>query len=187
MKRITLLLVAFVAMISAMFDAALEQAHKALFKYMGTAGMVMQLNLYSQFTYDAALLLKAAGLVAASADGTLILDVGNGLLDCCLVLDVTALEVDSNDEGYTVILEGSNSATFAVAADIFPLATITIGDHLSTPQALLQQGADDTVGRYVVCVRNERNGNTYRYLRTRTQVVGTIATGINYMAWLAKD
>jgi hypothetical protein len=144
-------------------------------------------NLYSQRTYDAALLLKAAGLVAASADGTLILDVGNGLLDCDLVVDVTALEVDSSDESYTIVLEGSPDAAFGTAANIMPMAKITLGHHSSTAGALQAQGAEDAAGRYIVPCRNERGGTTYRYLRIRTVIAGTIATGINFTAWLAKD
>lgn len=144
-------------------------------------------NLYSQRTFDAALLLKAAGLVAASADCSLILDVGDGLLDADLVIDVTALEIGDNDESYTVILEGSPDAAFGTAGNIMPLAKITIGDHASTAGALQSQGADDVVGRYLVPVRNERAGTLYRYLRLRTAVAGTVATGINYSAWLAKD
>lgn len=144
-------------------------------------------NLYSQYTYDAALLLKAAGLVAASANSALILDVGNGLLDADMVIDVTALELDSNDESYTVVLEGSPDAAFGTAANITPLAMVVIGDHASTAGALQAQGADDVVGRYVVPFRNERNGTTYRYLRIRTVVAGTIATGINFSAFIGKD
>ena len=141
-------------------------------------------NLYSQYTYDASLLLKAAAAVGASADGTIILDVGSGLVCGDMVIDVTALDTGNNDESNTIILEGSNSATFGTAADIWPLANITIGDHASTCQALLQQGADDAVGRYVVPFRNERNGSLYRYLRIRTQIAGTNA-GITYSAFLA--
>ncbi len=144
-------------------------------------------NIYTQRTYDNDLLLKAAGLVAASADGSLILDVGTGLVDADLILDVTAMEVASNDESYTVVLEGSPDAAFGTATNITPLALIVMGDRLSTAGALQAQGADDTVGRYCVPCRNERNGTTYRYLRIRTVVAGTVATGINFTAWLAKD
>ncbi len=144
-------------------------------------------NLYSQYTYDAALLLKAAALVASSANGSLILDVGNGLVDADLVVDVTAMEIDSNDESYTIVLEGSPDAAFGTAANIMPLAMMVLGDHASTAGALAAMGADDAIGRFVVPCRNERNGTTYRYLRVRTVVAGTIATGINYSAWLAKD
>jgi len=146
-------------------------------------------NLYSQFTYDAALLLKASGLVAATANGSLILDVGAGLFDGYLVVDATAVEVDSNDESYEVILQGSSDATFGTAANISSLGSITIGDKASTRLAagVFQVGTDDVPGRYVMACRNERNGATFRYLRIKTIVAGTIATGINYTAWLAKD
>lgn len=144
-------------------------------------------NILSQRTYDAALLLKAAGLVAATGNGSLILDVGAGLVDADLVLDVTALEVDSNNESYEIIVQGSSDADFGTAANIVPLASMTLGDHASTRLGVMTLGADDTTGRYIVPVRNERNGTTYRYLRLTYVVVGTIATGINFTAWLAKD
>ncbi len=146
-------------------------------------------NLYSQKTYDAALLLKAAGLVAATANGSLVLDVGAGLMEGDLIIDATAVEIDSNDESYEVILQGSSDLAFGTAANIAPLTSITIGDKASTRLAagVLALGTDDVVGRYTLPCRNERNGTTYRYLRIKTIVAGTIATGINYSAWLAKD
>jgi hypothetical protein len=154
--------------------------------YLATMGLVLRANLYSQRTFDANLVLKAAGLVAASADGTIILDTGGlGLLDVDLIIDATAVEIDSSDESYTIILEGSPDATFGTAANIAALARIVIGHHSAT--AMAPQGFDDVPGRFMVPCRNERNGVTYRYLRIRTVVAGTIATGINYTAWLAKD
>ncbi len=176
------------AALAAFVLGTVEQAFDRLTVYMVNTGAIIPLNIYSQRTYDAALLLKAAGLVGASADGSLILDVGTGLLKADLVLDVTALEIDTTDESYTVILEGSPDAAFGTAGNIVPLAKITIGHHSSTAGVLQAQGPDDAVGRYLVPVRNERNGTTYRYLRIRTVVAGTIGSGgINFMAWLAKD
>ena len=52
-------------------------------------------NLYSQFTYDDDLEMKAAGLLAASSDGT-ILDLGEGLADGFLVIDLTACETSAD-------------------------------------------------------------------------------------------
>lgn len=189
MKRIKLLVAAFMAAVSTAADALLERAHKALFKYMGASGMVMQLNLYSQYTYDAELLLKAAALVAATADGTLELNVGAGLLCGHMVIDATAIEIDSNDESYEIILQGSTVAGFGTAAAIAALTSITVGDKASTRLAagVLATGTDDVPGRFVVPFRNESNGTIYPYLRIKTIVAGTIATGINYSAWLAKD
>lgn len=141
-------------------------------------------NKYSQRTYDNALLLKAAGAVAASADGTLIVDVGNGLVDAAFVVDVSAIEVDSADELYTIYVEGSPDANFGTAGNIAVVGMMKLG--AATPMA--PQGFADTVGRYMVPVRNERNGTTYRYIRIRTVVAGVaVVTGINYAAWLAKD
>ncbi len=144
-------------------------------------------NIYSQRTYDNALLLKAAALVASSAAGSLILDVGNGLVDADLIIDATAVEVDSSNESFEIVLQGSPDATFGTAANIVALASITVGHHSSTRLTALAQGTDDVVGRFLLPVRNEKNGTTYRYLRIATIVVGTIGTGINYTAWLAKD
>jgi hypothetical protein len=114
--------------------------------------------------------------------------VGAGLLDAFLVIDVTALEIDSNDESYEIVLQGTNTAAFATATDIYPLCSVTLGDKASTRLAagVLALGTDGTVGRYVLPFRNEQNGTTFRYLRIKTIVAGTIATGINYSAWVAK-
>lgn len=146
-------------------------------------------NLHSQHTYDAALLLKAAALVAATANGSLVLDVGSGMVKGDLIIDVTALEIDSNDESYEVILQGSSDLAFGTAANISSLCSVTMGDKASTRLAsgVFQVGTDDAIGRYTLPFRNERNGTTFRYLRIKTIVAGTIATGINYSAWLAID
>jgi hypothetical protein len=176
------------------FSKIAERMHLALARFMGAAGMVLYANLMSQRTYDAALLLKAAGLVAATADGTLILDVGGGapnpiigFLEADMIIDVTALEVDTNDESYIIILEGSPDPTFGTAANIAVLSRTVIGSTGAAAQAPQGTSVVDAVGRYTVPVRNERNGVTYRYLRIRTVVAGTIATGINYSCWLSKD
>ena len=136
-------------------------------------------NVYSQFTYDNDLKLKAAGLVASTTTETTILDLGAGLFDGYLILDVTAVETASGDEKYTVHIEGSNVA--AMSSGSVTLANIPLG-NLTAPA-----DAATTTGRFVVPVRNEQNGTTYRYVRIYTLVAGTIATGINFTAWLAKD
>lgn len=134
-------------------------------------------NLFSQFTYDNALLLKAAGLVAASADGT-ILDLGEGLFDGYLVLDVTAVEVATGDEIYTVSVEGSSVA--AMTSLSCCLAKKVLGN------LVVPMDNATGVGRFVVPFRNEDNGVLKRYIRLSTLVAGTIATGINFTAFLAK-
>ncbi len=136
-------------------------------------------NIYSQVTYDNALLLKAAGLVATTTTESVILDLGGGLVDADLILDVTAIEVASTDEKYTVHIEGSNVA--AMTSGSVTLVNIPLGNKTDPADAATG------VGRFLVPFRNEQNGTTYRYVRIYTLVAGTVATGINFTAFIAKD
>lgn len=144
----------------------------------GAFGLVKHGSLYSQHTYDADLLLKAAGLVAASAAAPLVIDLGPGFVDANIVIDVSALEVATGDEIYDIVLEGSNVA--ALATDSVELASMKLGNNPAPADA------DTTTGRKVLPFRNEMNGTLYRYVRLYTRVAGTIATGINYSAFIAK-
>ena len=135
-------------------------------------------NLYSQFTYDTALVAKTAGLLAASADGTII-DLGDGLVDGFLVIDLTACEIATGDERYTVSLEGSDVA--AMTSGSVCLAKKVFGNLVVPMDAALSAS-----GRYVIPFCNEEGGETFRYVRLSTLVAGTIATGINFSAFLAK-
>ena len=136
-------------------------------------------NDYSRFTYDHSTLLKSAGLVASSADGT-ILDIGAGLVDGYLVIDMTACEIASGDEIYTISLEGSNVA--AMTSGSVCLAKKVFGNLVVPMDAALS-----AAGRYVIPFRNEEAGTLYRYVRLSTLVAGNIATGINFLAFIAPD
>lgn len=135
-------------------------------------------NLYSQFTYDDDLKLQDAGLVAASANGDYIVDLGDGLFDGFAVIDVSAVEVADGDEIYDIYLEGSSVAAMTSAS--VALAQQRMGNATDPADA------DTGVGRFAVPVRNEQNGVLYRYVRLRFVIAGTIATGINTVAFLAK-
>lgn len=135
-------------------------------------------NKYSMFQYDDDLNLKSAGLVASTAAGVTILDMGPGIFDGFLVVDVSAVEVADGNEIYNISLEGSNVA--AMTSGSVSLATIEMGN------AGAPADADTSTGRFAVPVRNEQNGTVYRYVRIHTKVAGTVATGINYSAFLAK-
>lgn len=136
------------------------------------------------FQFDGLLEMKDAGLVAADAGATVdsaakIADVGTGLMCGTLVVDVTAIEVATGDEAYTVKFQGSSSPTFA--SDVNTLAAIQLGDSSVTGNS-----ADSAAGRYTVGVTNRgADGTHYRYVRVYTDVVGDIATGINYSAFIA--
>lgn len=144
------------------------------------------------FTFDADLQLKDAGLVAADAAATVssaarVLDVGAGRFEGRAVFDVSAIEIASGDERYTFIIQGSSSPTFA--SDIAILAALPVGDGSTIGTAFGGSGVDvdDTTGRFVLCFTNERNNVYYRYIRLWTDVAGAIATGINFIAWVAKE
>lgn len=133
----------------------------------------------NNFLYDDALSLRDASLLAATATEATILDLGAGLVDGNLVIDVSAIETASGNEKYTIHLEGSNVA--AMTSGSVTLANIPLGNTTDP---------SDTVtgtGRFVVPFRNEQNGTNYRYVRIYTLVAGTIATGINFAAFLAMD
>lgn len=137
------------------------------------------------YSYDSALVLKDAYLVAASAAAQVasadkIIDVGNSVFAGVLVIDVSAIEVDTNDEVYGIRVEGSNSATFA--SNIQSLAEIRLGSAGGLGANCLLS----TTGLYEVPFVNAQNDVVYRYIRAYTKVVGTIATGINYTAFVGK-
>jgi len=134
---------------------------------------------HSNFIYDNGLLLKAAGLLAASADGTII-DLGAGFVKGNVVIDLSACEIATGDEIYTVSLEGSNVA--AMTSGSVCLAKKVFGNLVVPMDAALS-----AAGRYVIPFRNEEGGTLYRYVRLSTLIAGTIATGINFSAFIAKD
>lgn len=135
-------------------------------------------NQYSMFQYDDDLSLKAAGLVATTTTETTIVDLGAGIVDGFLVLDVSAVEVADGSEIYLICLEGSNVA--AMTSGSVTLAQIEMG-NASAPA-----DADTATGRFAIPFRNEQNGTVYRYVRIYTEVAGTVATGINFAAFVAK-
>lgn len=136
------------------------------------------------YNIDIQTLLKDAGLVAASAAATVggaaqILDMGAARFEAVVVIDVSAVEIGTTDEIYTIIAQGSNSASFA--SGIQNLASIDLGANATgRPGGAI----DSLVGRYELMVTNEQADVTYRYIRLYTKVGGTIATGINYTAFL---
>lgn len=81
-------------------------------------------------SYDADLVLKDTGLVAASAAATVssaakIIDLGEGGVECDVVIDVSACEVASEDEGYRIAVQVSSDALFA--DDTYEIASVQLG------------------------------------------------------------
>lgn len=83
-------------------------------------------------------------------------------------VDVSAVDIVSNDELYHVILQGSDDAAFA--STIVNLAILSLGDNVV---ALGGSDEDAATGRFIVPFTNERNGTTYRFLRLFVDVTGT--------------
>ncbi|MCA1906246.1 MAG: hypothetical protein LDL11_06630 [Desulfarculus sp.] len=135
--------------------------------------------------YDSGLILKDAGLVAASAAGTVgglakIVTVGEGRVDGVLVVDVTAIEMASNDERYSIALQGSDVADFTTGSPkVEELACLNLGAN-----EVLSGNQDSAIGRYEVPMTNVKQGVAYPHLRLYTTVAGTVATGINFTARL---
>lgn len=135
-----------------------------------------------QTSFDTALLMKDAGLVAASAAATVagnarVIDLGAARVDGRVIIDATAIEVDSNNEKYDIELQVSNASNFG--SGIFIAGKVTLG-HSSTTN----ESASTAVGRRELAFTNEINGTVYRYARLFTRVAGTVSTGINYTAVL---
>jgi len=142
----------------------------------------------TQKTYDSSLVLKAAGLIAASAAVATIVDLGDCPCHADVVIDVTALEIASNDELYDIVIQGSPDSDFGTAGNIIDLASLTLG---AKEVMRSSSDRDSVIGRYLLGLRNEADlagvVTTFRYVRLYTVVAGTVATGINYSAYIAKQ
>lgn len=140
----------------------------------------------SNFIVDTSLRLHDGTLIAADGVGSGgILDLGaNSEVAGLIVIDATAVEVANNDEHYTLIFELSSSATFA--SDVHPMQAIGLGNNGIADSLLDNASADRGVGRYTLPFNNVVNGTVYRYCRLYVHVVGTIATGVAFTAYITQ-
>ena len=134
------------------------------------------------YPVDDDLLLKASAAVTSSAAGSLIIPCGDGYVDGVMVVDVSAMDIVSNDESYDLVLQGSPDSGFGTAGNIVELGAIHLG---AKEIKRTDSDADDETGRFVMPFHNERNGTIYPYLRIYTVVAGT-SPSITYKAWLSK-
>lgn len=139
------------------------------------------------YVFDTNLEMKDAGLVASSAAATVdsaakILDLGAGLVEGTVVVDVTAIEVADGNEKYEIEWQLSSDSDFGTAANIRCASVLKLGDS-----SVNGSGADSAAARYLLPVCNEFAGTLYRYARLYTRIAGTIATGINYSAFLSSE
>lgn len=137
----------------------------------------------NSYTFDADLQLKDAGLIAASAAAQVggqakVLNLGKGRVHAIAKIQVTAIEVQT-DEKYELELQFSDSPTFASGIVTGP--TLKLGHTTVVPG----NSANSVIGEYELPFTNELNGTRYQYCRLFTRIAGTIATGINYFAFVA--
>lgn len=136
-------------------------------------------------TFDSLLELKDAYLVASSAAAQVdssnkIIDLGSGDVEGDIIIDVSACEVDNSDEMYIIGAQISSSASFA--SDIYEICSLKLGDASPLPGDV-----DMGAGRYLLGFQNRiGDGTAKRYMRIYTTVSGTVGTGINFTAYLAK-
>ncbi len=126
-------------------------------------------------TFDAATELKDAGAVTTAGPAQVgganrVVNVGNGLLQAVVIVDVVALDATTGDETYTVALQASTSPTFA--SNVQTVATIT---------------AAAGPGRYTAPFINSMNGDVpLPYLRAFLQPAGTTPS-IDCRVWITKN
>lgn len=137
------------------------------------------------YTFDALTQLKDAGAITSSAAAQVasankILDMGAGRFDGTVVIDVSAIDISSTNEIYDIVIQGSNSASFA--SGIENLAQM----NLAATAARDGGAQNSTVGRYEIGVTNEQADVVYRYVRAYTVCAGTTPS-INYTAFLSTD
>ncbi len=126
--------------------------------------------------------LKDAGLVASNLAGTVdgqaqVLDVGFAVVEGVLVIDVSAIEIASNNEKYAIKLQGSVREDFAHSYE--DLAVLELG-----AKEVLGGDQDSGIGVYAIPFANIRKDKLFPYLRLYTVVSGDVATGINFTARL---
>jgi hypothetical protein len=122
---------------------------------------------------------------AAPTTDPVIIDLVGGRQDIIAVVDITALDVVSNDELYTFRFQGSNDPTFA-ALSFVNLATLILGAAEVSPGNAM----DGVKGRYALWLTNQlyiQNAAAaqYRYVRLQLVVAGTTPS-ITFSAWLSR-
>ena len=96
--------------------------------------------------------------------------------DC--VIDISAMDIDGNDESYTFSLVGSDDTGFSTG-DQEDLVSMEVG-ALET----LLGDVDSDVGRYILPFTNRRNTRAYRFVRVELVIVGATSS-ITWAAYIS--
>jgi hypothetical protein len=135
--------------------------------------------------FDKKLELKDAGLVAVSQAGTVagqakVVNLGRELVEGKMVIDVAALEIASGNELYRIKLQGSAAHDFS--SKVEDLAILELG-----AKEVLGGDQDSQAGRYVLPFSNAKGLYAWPYVRLYAEVSGSVASGINFSAFLARE
>ena len=146
------------------------------------------------YTFDTLLNLEDSTTDAAADSGTNVVDLGaaaagdneDGVAPVRgdVVIDVSAIEIASNDELYVFTLVGSDSEAFTTG-DQEVLQELRLGaTEVLTSGDGDPNDVDSDTGRYILPFVNQRNTRVYRYVRLDLDIAGTIATGITWSAFI---
>lgn len=132
------------------------------------------------FTDPVTPLTLAASDVVQIGGEDVVLDLGPKRTDCTLVLEIDAIEIASNDEIYTFLVQGAPAASFA--SGVRNLAEANFG----ATEVLPGGAADSVVGRYHIPFSTDFGPHDdLKYVRLNVLVAGEIATGISFRAWVS--
>jgi hypothetical protein len=149
------------------------------------------------FVFDTDLMLEdsldssgAVSAIVASQEGKIldvaqIIDLGEGLVEGYMIVDIDAILCSAADVLYEIWLQGAASATFDTAGLIRNLAGLELGAGELLTNATATTGDQGAAGeRYVVPFRNEQGGTLYRYVRAYAEIANGTGETITYNAWL---
>lgn len=152
----------------------------------------------NDFIYDADLLLEdsldssgAVSAIVASQVGKVldvakIIDLGDGLVEGYMIVDIDAIVTDKADLLYEIFLQGAQSATFATAGLVRNLAALELGAGELLTNATATTGDQGAAGdRYVIPFRNEINGEIFRYVRVYQEIANGTGESITDTIWLS--
>ncbi len=96
-----------------------------------------------------------------------------------VVIDISALAIDGNDELYDFIIEGSDSLAFTTG-DQEELQRLSVG---ALETLSVDNDVDSDAGRYILPITNHRNTRVYRFIRLNVEHTGA-TTSITYKAFV---
>ena len=157
----------------------------------------MTTYLKEDFVFDANLVLEdsldsaaaVSAIVASQAGKVLdvakIIDLGDGLVEGYMIVDLDAIVRTAADESYFIKLQAAQSATFATAGLVRDIAHLQLGAGELLGNATATTGDQGTAGeRYVIPFRNEIAGVVYRYVRVYLLIANGTGETITTTIWL---